>query len=256
MGLQHLQTGSPIVYTNADSVFQVAAHDQVIPVQELYGMCRAARKLLTPPHGVARVIARPFTGEPSAFVMLTEGRRDFSVEPPGQTLLDALKAGGCPVIGIGRIEELFKGRGLTRTLPTRNDGAAEREILKALQSIPRGLIFANLLEAGVPSGHPDDATGFARRLQAFDARLPDIIGGMRQDDLLCITADHGDDPTRPGGGPTRERVPLLIYGTRAAKGVNLGTRRSLADLGQTIAEALGSRRLARGESFLHIVMQR
>lgn len=256
MGLQHLQTGSPIVYTGADSLFQVAAHDRVIPAEELYGMCRTARKLLVPPHQVARVIARPFTGEPGSFVAPTDGRRDFSLEPPGQTLLDVLKAGGCPVIGIGRIEELFKGRGLTRARRTRHDAEAVQEILKALQSVPRGLIFANLMEPDVPHGGRDDATGFALALQAFDARLPDIIGGMQQDDLLFITADHGNDPTRPGGGPTREYVPLLVYGARAAKGVNLGTRKSLADLGQTIAEALGSRHLAWGESFLHVVMQR
>ena len=256
MGVQHLQTGSPIVYTSSDSVFQVAAHEDVIPVEELYGMCRAARKLLVPPHQVARVIARPFAGEPGAFVARTEGRRDFSVEPPAQTLLDVLKAGGYPVVGIGRIEELFKGRGLTRALPARRDAAAVEQILKALQSMPRGLIFANLIDPDVSHEHRDEAAGFARALQAFDARLPDIIRGMQQDDMLCITADHGSDPTTPGSGPTRECVPLLVYGARAAKGVNLGTRKSLADLGQTIAEALGNKHLAWGESFLHVITQR
>jgi phosphopentomutase len=255
MGLQHLQTGSPIVYTSADSVFQVAAHERVIPVEELYGMCRAARRILAPPYQVARVIARPFTGEPGAFTR-TEGRRDFSVEPPAQTLLDYLKAGGYPVIGIGKIEDLFKGRGLTRALPTRSDTATVEEVLRSLRSVPRGLIFANLIEFDMLHGHRNDAAGFARALQAFDARLPDIIGGMRQDDLLFITADHGNDPTMPGTDHTREHVPLLVYGSRVARGVNLGTRKSFADLGQTVAEALGVRRLAWGESFLHAVMQR
>jgi phosphopentomutase len=254
MGLQHLQTGSPIVYTSADSVFQVAAHEQVIPVEELYGMCRTARKLLAPPHQVARVIARPFAGEPGAFTR-TERRRDFSIDPPGRTLLDDLKAGGYPVIGIGKIEDLFKGRGLTRALPTKSDTATVEEVLRSLRSVPRGLIFANLIEFDMLYGHRNDVAGFARALQAFDARLPEIIGGMQQDDLLCITADHGNDPTRPGTDHTREHVPLLVYGARTARGVNLGARKSFADLGQTIAEALGSRRLAWGESFLHVVMQ-
>jgi phosphopentomutase len=253
MGLQHLQTGSPIVYTSADSVFQIAAHEQVIPVEELYGMCRTARRLLAPPHQVARVIARPFAGEPGAFTR-TNGRRDFSVEPPAPTLLDGLKAGGYPVIGIGKIGDLFKGRGLTRAVPTKSDQATLEETMRTLQSIPRGLIFANLIEFDTLYGHRNDAAGFAQALQAFDAKLPDILGRMQPDDLLCITADHGNDPTRPGTDHTREYVPLLVYGAHMARGVNLGTRKSSADLGQTIAEALGSKRLAWGESFLHIVL--
>jgi phosphopentomutase len=253
MGLQHLQTGSPIVYTSADSVFQIAAHAQVIPVEELYSMCRTARKLLAPPHQVARVIARPFSGEPGAFTR-TSGRRDFSIEPPAPTLLDGLKADGYPVIGIGKIEDLFKGRGLTRAMPTKSDQATLEETMQTLQSIPRGLIFANLIEFDTLYGHRNDAAGFAQALQAFDARLPDILGRMQPDDLLCITADHGNDPTRPGTDHTREYVPLLVYGAHMARGVNLGTRKSFADLGQTIAEALGSKRLAWGESFLHSVL--
>jgi len=254
LGLQHLQTGSPIVYTSADSVFQVAAHERVIAVEELYGMCRTARRLLTPPHQVARVIARPFAGDPGSF-MRTDGRRDFSVEPPAQTLLDALKAAGYPVIGIGKIEDLFKGRGLTRAMPTKNDTATMEAMIGVLKSVPRGLIFANLIEFDMLYGHRNDAPGFARALQAFDARLPEIIGGMQQDDLLCVTADHGNDPTRPGTDHTREYAPLLVYGARVARGVNLGTRKSFADLGQTIAEALGIKRLARGESFLHGILK-
>jgi phosphopentomutase len=253
MGLQHLQTGSPIVYTSADSVFQIAAHEQVIPVEELYGMCRMARKLLAPPHQVARVIARPFAGEPGAFTR-TSGRRDFSIEPPAPTLLDGLKADGYPVIGIGKIDDLFKGRGLTRAMPTKSDQATLEETMQTLQSIPRGLIFANLIEFDTLYGHRNDAAGFAQAVQAFDARLPDILGRMQPDDLLCITADHGNDPTRPGTDHTREHVPLLVYGAHMARGVNLGTRKSFADLGQTIAEALGSKRLAWGESFLHSVL--
>ncbi len=254
MGGQHLLTGSPIVYTSADSVFQIAAHERVIPADQLYGMCRTARRILVPPHQVARVIARPFSGEPGAFVR-TDGRRDFSIEPTAPTLLDVLKADGYPVIGIGKIDDLFKGRGLTRAVPAKSDAAAMEETLRALKSVPRGLIFSNLIEFDMLYGHRNDAAGCARAVQAFDARLPDIIGGMQPDDLLCITADHGNDPTRPGTDHTREYVPLLVYGARVARGVNLGTRKSFADLGQTIAEALGSKRLAWGESFLHVVMQ-
>ncbi len=252
LGLQHLQTGSPIVYTSGDSVFQVAAHERVIAVEDLYGMCRTARRLLAPPHQVARVIARPFTGDPGSFLR-TEGRRDFSVEPPARTLLDALKAAGYPVIGLGKIEDLFKGRGLTRAWPTKSDMATVEAILTVLKSVPRGLIFANLIEFDMLHGHRNDAPGFARALQAFDARLPEIIGGMQPDDLLCVTADHGNDPTRPGTDHTREYAPLLVYGAGVARGVNLGTRKSFADLGQTIAEALGIKRLAWGESFLHVL---
>ncbi len=252
LGLQHLQTGSPIVYTSGDSVFQVAAHERVIAVEDLYGMCRTARRILAPPHQVARVIARPFTGDPGSFLR-TEGRRDFSVEPPARTLLDALKAAGYPVIGLGKIEDLFKGRGLTRAWPTKSDMATVEAILTVLKSVPRGLIFANLIEFDMLHGHRNDAPGFARALQAFDARLPEIIGGMQPDDLLCVTADHGNDPTRPGTDHTREYAPLLVYGAGVARGVNLGTRKSFADLGQTIAEALGIKRLAWGESFLHVL---
>ena len=159
------------------------------------------------------------------------------------------------MIGIGKIDDLFKGRGLTRAVPTKSDTATVEETLRALKSVPRGLIFSNLIEFDMLYGHRNDAAGFARAVQAFDARLPDIIGGMQQDDLLCITADHGNDPTRSGTDHTREYVPLLVYGARAARGVNLGTRKSFADLGQTIAESLAIKRLARGESFLHVVMQ-
>ncbi|MGH7260363.1 MAG: phosphopentomutase [Nitrospiraceae bacterium] len=254
MGVQHLNTGSPIVFTGTGSVVQIAAHERMIPLEELHGMCRTARRLLAFPHQVARVIARPFAGEAGAF-LYAAGRRDFSVEPPGPTVLDFLKAAGYPVIGIGRIDDLFKGRGLTRALPTQSDAAALDETLRALKSVPRGLIFANLI-AGAPRAEPRHAAqGIAEALQAFDARLPDLIGGMQPEDLMCITADHGNDPARPDTDHTREHVPILVYGSRVARGVNLGTRKTCADLGQTIAEALGIKRLAWGESFLPAIVQ-
>ena len=249
LGEEHLRTGSPIVYTSADSVFQIAAHERVIPVEELYRMCRAARKLLKPPHQVARVIARPFVGEPGAFVR-TELRRDFSVEPPGRTLLDELRSSGLPVVAIGKIEDLFNGRGISRAIHTAHNAAGIDETLRTLRTLPRGLVFVNLVDFDTLYGHRNDPTGFARALEEFDARLPEILGAIQPVDLLCLTADHGNDPTTPSTNHSREYVPLLAYGPRLTRGVNLGTRRSFSDLGQTIADALGAKRLPWGESFL------
>jgi len=249
LGEEHMRTGAPIVYTSTDSVFQVAAHERVVPVEELYRMCRAARKLLKPPHQVARVIARPFIGEPGLFVR-TERRRDFSVEPPSPTLLDILKSSGQLIVGIGKIEDLFNGRGLTRSIHTGNNAAGLDETVRLLKTMPRGLIFVNLVDFDTLYGHRNNAPGYAKALQEFDARLPALLDAVRPGDLLCVTADHGNDPTTPGTDHSREYVPLLVVGPRLAQGVNLGTRRTFADLGQTVAEALGAPRLDCGESFL------
>ena len=249
LGVEHLRTGSPIVYTSTDSVFQIAAHERVVPVEELYRICRAARKLLKPPHRVGRVIARPFTGEPGAFAR-TERRRDFSVEPPSPTLLDVLKGSGQLIVGIGKIEDLFNGRGLTRSIHSGNNAAGLDETVRLLKTMPRGLIFVNLVEFDTLYGHRNDAPGYAKALQEFDARLPPLLDAVRPGDLLCLTADHGNDPTTPGTNHSREYVPLLVFGPRLAQGVNLDTRRTFADVGQTVAEALGAPRLDCGESFL------
>jgi len=249
LGEEHLRSGAVIVYTSADSVFQIAAHERIVPVEELYTMCREARRLLRPPHQVARVIARPFTGEPGAFTR-TPQRRDFSLEPPGPTLLDLLKTAGHPVVGIGKIDDIFKGRGLTRSIHTGTNAEGMAETSRALETVPRGLIFVNLVEFDMLYGHRKDAAGYANALAEFDHWLPNLLGGMRQGDLLCLTADHGNDPVTPGTDHSREYVPLLAYGPRMARGVNLGTRRSLADLGQTVADALQVKRLPWGQSFL------
>ncbi len=249
LGEEHMRTGAPIVYTSTDSVFQIAAHERVVPVEELYRMCRAARKLLKPPHQVARVIARPFIGEPGLFVR-TERRRDFSVEPPSPTLLDILKRSGQLIVGIGKIEDLFNGRGLTRSIHTGNNAAGMGETVRLLKTMPRGLIFVNLVDFDTLYGHRNNPSGYAKALQEFDARLPALLDAVRPGDLLCVTADHGNDPTTPGTDHSREYVPLLVVGPRLAQGVNLGTRRTFADLGQTVAEALGAPRLDCGESFL------
>jgi len=249
LGEEHMRTGAPIVYTSTDSVFQIAAHERVVPVEELYRVCRAARKLLKPPHQVARVIARPFIGEPGLFVR-TERRRDFSVEPPSPTLLDILKRSGQLIVGIGKIEDLFNGRGLTRSIHTGNNAAGMGETVRLLKTMPRGLIFVNLVDFDTLYGHRNNPSGYAKALREFDARLPALLDAVRPGDLLCVTADHGNDPTTPGTDHSREYVPLLVVGPRLAQGVNLGTRRTFADLGQTVAEALGAPRLDCGESFL------
>ncbi|MGH7227655.1 MAG: phosphopentomutase [Nitrospiraceae bacterium] len=249
LGEEHMRTGAPIVYTSTDSVFQIAAHERVVPVEELYRICRATRKLLKPPHQVARVIARPFIGEPGLFVR-TERRRDFSVEPPSPTLLDILKSSGQLIVGIGKIEDLFNGRGLTRSIHTGNNAVGLDETVRLLKTMPRGLIFVNLVDFDTLYGHRNNAPGYAKALQEFDARLPALLDAARPGDLLCVTADHGNDPTTPGTDHSREYVPLLLFGPRLAQGVNLGTRRTFADLGQTVAEALGAPRLDCGESFL------
>ncbi len=253
LGAQHMRTGALIVYTSADSVFQLAAHEEVIPVEELYGLCRVARKLLRPPHQVSRVIARPFRGTPGAFVR-TPARRDFSVEPPERTMLDVLWRAGHPVVGIGKIEDLFAGRGLTRSIHTTSDSAAVDETMKVLKHVARGLVFVNLVDLDTLYGHQNDAPGYAKALQAFDRRLPHLLTALRPGDALILTADHGNDPTTPGMDHSREYVPLLIHGPRLARGVNLGIRRTFSDLGQTITDALGGTMLSNGDSFLDALL--
>ncbi len=253
LGEEHLRTGSPIVYTSADSVFQIAAHERITPVEELYQWCRTARKLLKSPHQVARVIARPFIGEPGAFIR-TERRRDFSVEPPSPMLLDELRAAGQPVIGIGKIDDLFCGRGLTRAVHTGNNTEGIEATLRAIGAAPRGLIFVNLGDFDSLYGHRNDAPGYARALEALDDRVPEVLGALGARDMLIVTADHGNDPTIGHTDHTREFVPLLVYGPHLSRGVNLGTRKSFADVGQTIADALGAKRLASGVSFLNALM--
>lgn len=255
LGAEHLRTGSPIVYTSADSVFQIAAHEDVISVEDLYEMCRLARKLLRPPHLVGRVIARPFIGEPGRFTR-TSRRRDFSVTPTEQTLLDRLKAGGQPVIGLGKIDDLFGGRGLTRSLHGASDAESLNELGKLLKRVPRGFIFLNLGEFDTKYAHRNDTKGWGGALEDLDRRLAPLLDWLRPDDVLGLTGDHGNDPTTPGTDHSREYVPLLVYGPRLARGVNVGTRQTAADLGQTIAEALRVPMLAAGESFLPAITTR
>lgn len=254
LGAEHMVTGKPIIYTSADSVFQVAAHEGIIPVDELYRMCQIARNLLRNEHAVGRVIARPFVGQPGSFSR-TERRKDYSLTPPHDTILDAIKAAGLPVIGIGKIEDIFAHRGLTESNHTGNNVAGADAILQYLRTASRGLIFANLVDFDVLYGHRRDPRGYAAALQAFDRRLPEILAEMQNNDVLIITADHGNDPTWRGTDHTRERVPLLVTGKPIQPNLNLGTRSTFADVAATVADLLHIEWRGPGTSFAGMILK-
>ena len=251
LGAEHVKTGKPIVYTSADSVFQIAAHEEVIPLARLYGISETARDILRGDDEVGRVIARPFLGEPGSFYR-TENRHDYAVPPPRENLLPLLSAHGLDVVCIGKIASIYDSAGVTQDLTAKNNEQSIDQTIRALNDDTRGLIFSNLVDFDMLYGHRRDTEGYARALEHFDSRWPEIEAAMRPGDLLMITADHGNDPTYPGTDHTREYAPLIVFGKRAKQGVNLGARSSLSDIGQTIAEnfALG---LAAGDSFLHDV---
>jgi phosphopentomutase len=248
LGKEHMTSGEPIVYTSADSVFQIAAHEEIIPVDELYRMCAIARDILTGEHAVARVIARPFVGKPGSFTR-TERRKDFSLPPPSPTVLDLLKKNDVPVIGMGKIEDLFAGRGLTHTIHTRSNSDGMDKLVEAMKIHKIGLFFINLVDFDMLWGHRNDPNAFAAGLEAFDRRLPELTGLMQNEDVLIITADHGCDPTTPSTDHSREYVPLLVYGGSIAGNRNLGTRGSFCDVGATIAEIFGIKGTGCGRSF-------
>ena len=248
LGAKHMRTGFPIVYTSADSVFQIAAHEDVIPLEELYRICETARGLLQGKHRVGRVIARPFAGEPGGF-RRTGHRRDYAIEPPDGMLLDCLTARGVFTYGVGKIHDIFCGRGLSGYTKIENNADGMKKTLEAMEQYPEGLLFTNLVDFDMLYGHRNDVEGYATALEEFDEQLVTLMGRMRSDDLLLITADHGCDPTTPSTDHSREYVPLLAYSPQARAGLDLGVRASLADLGQTIAENFGFR-LAHGKSFL------
>jgi phosphopentomutase len=251
LGGEHVRSGSPILYTSADSVFQIAAHEEVIPLKELYALCELARSQLTGDNAVGRVIARPFTGVEGAF-RRTEHRRDYALAPLGTTLLDELKAAGRQVIGLGKIEDLFAGRGLTQAEHTETNREGMAATLRWLEQglfTGPGLLFVNLVEFDMLWGHRRDSEGYAQALREVDAWLPRLQERMKPGDVLFFTADHGVDPTYRGTDHTRESVPLLAYGQAVRAGIDLGMRESLADLGQTLAEAFGVGKLEAGRSF-------
>lgn len=249
LGAEHLRTGSLIVYTSADSVFQIAAHESVVPPLTLWDICRQARRVLSGEHAVGRVIARPFKGEPGSFVR-TDNRRDFSVDPLGTTMLDVLKSEGMDVLGVGKIEDIFNHRGLTRSNHAAGNAACIDATLEFLKKdYWRGLMFVNLVDTDMKYGHRNDVQGFAAALEEFDKRLPELIRQMKEDDLLIITADHGCDPADISTDHTREYVPLLAWGLGIDEGVELGTRSTFADVAKTVLDALGVKNALPGDSF-------
>lgn len=237
LGEEHMRTGKPIVYTSADSVFQIAAHEEVITAAQLYDMCLKARKILTGEHNVARVIARPLVGEPGSF-RRTERRKDFTIPPPEPTVLDALCDAGYDVVGVGKIGNVFSGQGISKSVHTGDNLDTIRGTVDAIQTAAAGLVFSNLVDFDTKYGHRNDPKGFAFGLKEFDDHLPDVQKAMRDDDLLIITADHGVDPTTPSTDHSREKVPLLVWG-RAARPVDLGVRSTFADIAATIAHLFG-----------------
>jgi len=250
LGPEHVATGKWIVYTSADSVFQVAAHEEIVPLAELYAACQVARELLVDPHGVSRVIARPFKGKAGAWVR-TANRKDFSRQPTGPTLLDRLAEAHLPVVGVGKVDDLFAGRGITSIhTPTNQDAYALIE--GGLLAMRRGLLFANVIEFDQSWGHRNDVAGFQKGLSELDRWIPRLLKQVREEDLIIFTADHGNDPTTPSTDHARECVPVLALGPRV-RPVALGELGTFADVGQTIAEFLGVRPLEAGTSFLERV---
>ena len=250
LGEEHVRTGRPIVYTSGDSVFQIAAHEEVIPIAELYRMCEIARKMLDGPHRVGRVIARPFTGAPGSF-RRTERRHDYAVDPPKPMLMDVLEGCGVPIFGIGKIHDIYNGRGLGDYVTNKSNADGMEKIRVALSERSRGLIFANLVDFDMLYGHRKDVEGFARSLEEFDAWLGPFLGWLKPSDLLLITADHGcdPDPAWPTTDHSREYVPILAYSPSLRSGASLGIRSTLADMGQTVAENFGGT-ILHGTSFL------
>jgi phosphopentomutase len=250
LGEEHVRTGKPIVYTSGDSVFQIAAHEDIIPITELYRMCEIARKLLDGPHRVGRVIARPFTGRPGNFVRTTR-RHDYAVDPPKPMLMDVLAERKVRVFGIGKIHDIYNGRGVEEYVTTKNNADGMMKLTAALRERKSGLIFCNLVDFDMLYGHRKDVEGFAKSLEEFDRRLADFLPLLGAADMLMITADHGcdPDPRWPTTDHSREYVPILAYSPAGGGGVNLGTRDTLADMGQTIAENFGGS-IPHGKSFL------
>ena len=248
LGEEHMRTGSPIVYTSADSVFQIAAHEQIIPLEEQYRICEIARDLLRGEHEVGRVIARPFIGEPGSF-QRTANRHDYAVPPPAGMLLDKLSARGVPVHSVGKISDVFLGRGISSTVKTKTNADGMQQVISALRDRPDGVIWCNLVDFDMLYGHRNDPEGYARALEEVDAWVPALLEALKPTDLAIFCADHGCDPTTPSTDHSREYTPLLVFGPKVRPGVALETRRSLADIGQTVAENFGTA-VSAGESFL------
>lgn len=247
LGTQHMETGYPIVYTSADSVFQVAAHEGIIPLEELYRICAIAREMLVGEHAVGRVIARPFEGKPGSFHR-TVNRHDFSLKPVGRTLLDSLTEQGVPVTGVGKITDIFAGQGVTNSVTAKGNTSGMEQALQLMKSDIAGLVFTNLVDFDMLYGHRNNPRGYADALEELDRWLPELLDSLKDDDVLIITADHGCDPTTKSTDHSREYVPLLVYGKHVLGGVDLGIRQSFSDIAATVAEIFGLQFEA-GQSF-------
>lgn len=252
-GEEHVKTGKPIVYTSADSVFQIAAHEEKIPIERQYEICEIARKILSGEIEVGRVIARPFVGASAEDFARTGNRHDYAVPPPADNLLPQLKNKNLDVVCVGKVASVYDNLGVTEDVPAKNNEQSIDQTVNALNKDSRGLIFSNLVDFDMLYGHRRDTEGYAKALEYFDRRLPGILAALRPDDLLIITADHGNDPGFRGSDHTREYTPLLVFGKAARRGVNLGTRESLADIGQSVAENFGVK-IKNGESFLQRIL--
>jgi phosphopentomutase len=248
LGEEHMRTGKPIVYTSGDSVWQIAAHVDVVPLDRLYELCSIARELLTGQHEVGRVIARPFRGAPGAFER-TADRHDYAVPPPSETVLDEIKGAGLEVRSVGKIYDIFAQRGFTHTHPTRSNDEGITASIEELRAAGRGLVFANLVDFDQAFGHRNDPSGYAGALEAFDRRLPELLDALGPDDVLLLTADHGNDPTTPSTDHSREKVFVLAAGPGVTSGIDLGERSSFTDLGATVADLLGVTTATPGKSF-------
>lgn len=253
-GREHLETGYPIVYTSADSVFQIAAHEEVIPLDELYEMCRHAREIMMGDNAVARIIARPFIGTPGNFSR-TPNRRDFSLNPPSQTILDIAKNNNLDVIGIGKIEDIFNGQGITEAVHTKDNMDGIDKTIDYLHKNNKGIIFTNLVDFDSKYGHRRDAAGYKQALEEMDSRLPEIINNMKMEDIIIITADHGNDPTFIGTDHTREYIPILVYGEYIKANVNIGTRETFADISATISDIFNIPNTGKGTSFKNLIIK-
>lgn len=255
LGEEHMKTGALIVYTSADSVFQIAAHEEIVPLEDLYKYCEMARELLNGEHCVARVIARPFLGSGAGKFTRTSNRRDYALLPPHKTTLDMLKDSGLRVMGVGKIEDIFSGQGITDAVHTKDNMDGVDKTLEYMKENHKGLIFTNLVDFDMKWGHRNDPKSYGEGLEEFDVRLREIMDNMNDDDVLFITADHGCDPTAPGTDHTREYVPFLAYGAPLKKDLNLGTKTGFYSMGQTICDIFNTEKIKNGESFLNEIVK-
>ena len=254
LGEQHINTGEVIVYTSADSVFQIAAHEEIVSLDELYKMCEIAREIMMGDNAVARIIARPFIGKPGAFER-TSNRRDYSLSPFEDTVLDNIKNSNLDVIGVGKIEDIFNKQGITEAIHTHDNMDGVNQTINYMKKETKGLIFTNLVDFDSKYGHRRDVEGYKNALEEFDARIPEILENMNDDDVLIINSDHGNDPTYKGTDHTREYIPVLVYGKNLKSGLNLGTRNSFADIGATVADILNVEMPKHGQSFKNEIMK-